>query len=110
LDGFTEGAGMDVRTRVAEKELEGFRSPMRVLARSFQRSRANWKQKYLDLRAEVQRLKVRVHDVNESRAQWKDQAQTRQLELAELRAELAELQRRVGGTPSEDTEKKRGRE
>ena len=100
---------MGVSTEVAEKEFEGFRSPMRVLARSFQRSRAKWKQKYLDQRAELQRLKVRVHDVNESREQWKEQAQSRQREFAELQAELTELQRRVGGIPSEGREKKSGR-
>ena len=101
---------MGVPTDVAEKKFEGFRSPMRVLARSFQRSRAKWKQKYLDLRAELQRLKVRVHDVNESREQWKEQAESRQRELAELQAELTELQRRVGSAPSEGSGKKRGRE
>ena len=101
---------MGARAGVAEGELEGFRSPMRVLARSFQRSRAKWKQKYLDQRAELQRLKVRVHDVKESREQWKEQAQSRQREFAELQAELTELQRRVGGIPSEGSEKKRGRE
>ena len=100
---------MGARAGVAEVELEGFRSPMRVLAMSFQRSRAKWKQKYLDQRAEIQRLKVRVHDVNESREQWRNQAQARQRELAELQASLAELQRRVGGSSSEDAEKKRGR-
>jgi predicted nucleic acid-binding Zn-ribbon protein len=86
---------------VAGKGLDGFRSPMRVLARSFQRGRAKWKRKYLDLKQELQRLKVRVHDVNESRDQWKEQAQSRQRELAALQAELVELQRRLG-----DAEKK----
>jgi methyl-accepting chemotaxis protein len=97
---------MDVATEAAEKELQGFRSPMRVLARSFQRSRTRWKQKYLDLREELQRLKVRVHDVNESREHWKEQAQARQRELAELQAELTELQRRVNDGLSEAAEKK----
>jgi uncharacterized protein (DUF3084 family) len=97
---------MAVATEVTEKEWEGFRSPMRVLARSFQRSRAKWKQKYLDLRAELQRLKVRVHDVSESREQWREQAQTRQRELAELQAELTELQRRVADGPADASEKK----
>lgn len=101
---------MGVPTEVAEREFERFRSPMRVLARSFQRSRAKWKQKYLDQRAELQRLKVRVHDVNESREHWREQAQTRQRELAELQAELMELQRRVGSAPSEGSGKKRGRD
>jgi hypothetical protein len=103
---FAEVAGMD--TSVAEEGFDRFRSPVRVLARSFQRSRARWKQKYRELKEAFHRLEVRVHDTCESREQWRERTQARERELAALQAELAELQRRVGGLPS-DAEKKGAR-
>jgi uncharacterized protein (DUF3084 family) len=95
-------------TNGAEEGFDRFRSPVRVLARSFQRSRAKWKQKYRELKDEFHRLQVRVHDTCESREQWKERAQTRERELVALQAKLTELQRQVGGLPK-DAEKKGAR-
>jgi len=97
---------MSTVAEVVEKDLDGFLSPIRVLARSFQRSRAKWKQKYQDLKVELHRWKVRVHDVNESRDRWKEQAEVRQRELVALQAQLTELQRQLGEAQTDHAQKK----
>jgi len=51
-----------------------FRSPARVLAACFQKSRDQWKQKYMSLKTELKRAQVRVYDVTKSREQWKQLA------------------------------------
>ncbi len=45
---------MTKHARIAEHvDLDRFRSPIRILARCFQRSRDNWKQKYMELKSEL---------------------------------------------------------
>jgi hypothetical protein len=87
-------------------ELDGFRSPTRVLAGCFLRSRDKWKRKYKDLKSELKRYEVRVHDVTRSRERWREKAEAKERELAALQAELQELQRQVGSPP--DDGQKRG--
>jgi septal ring factor EnvC (AmiA/AmiB activator) len=86
-------------------ELDRFRSPPRVLASCFLRSRDNWKQKYKALKSELKRWQVRVHDVTQSRQQWREKAEAKERELAALQAQLQELQRQVGSLPSEPQKK-----
>jgi len=85
-------------------ELNGFRSPARVLAGCFLRSRDKWKRKCKDLKSEVKRYQVRVHDVTQSRERWREKAEAKERELAALQAELQSLQRQVG-SPSEGQKK-----
>ena len=86
-------------------ELDRFRSRPRVLAAFFLRSRDNWKQKYKELKSELKRFQVRVHDVSRSRQQWREKAEANERELAALQAQLQELQRQVGSSPSEPQKK-----
>ena len=86
-------------------ELDGFRSPTRVLAGCFLRSRDKWKRKYKDLKSELKRYQVRVHDVTQSRERWREKAEAKERELAALQAELQELQSQVGSSPSERPKK-----
>jgi predicted nuclease with TOPRIM domain len=69
-----------------------FRSPLRVVARFLERSRDLWKRKYMELKAELHRLKVRVQDMDKSRRQWRERAETSEAKVAELHAELQRLQ------------------
>lgn len=92
-------------TFAEDVELDRFRSPTRVLARWFQRSRDNWKQKYMELKSELKRSQVRVHDMEQSRQQWREKAEAKERELAALQAELQELQRQIGSTVSESPKK-----
>ena len=88
--------------------LQEFRSPVRVLAASFLKSRDNWKRKCMDVKTELKRFKVRVSDVAKSRDAWKDKAETRQRELEALQAEVQELQDQLRGVhgPGAAAEKK----
>jgi len=69
-----------------------FRSPTRVLVAFFQKSRDQWKQKYMSIKQELKRLKVRVYDVTKSREHWKQLAQEHQEQVKELQGEVQELQ------------------
>jgi 3-methyladenine DNA glycosylase/8-oxoguanine DNA glycosylase len=99
----TEMANTAATTDVVE--LDAFRSPARVLAGCFLRSRDKWKRKYEGLKSELKRYQVRVHDVTQSRERWREKAEARERELAALQAELQELQRQVGSPPSEQEKK-----
>jgi peptidoglycan hydrolase CwlO-like protein len=90
------------------KDLNEFRSPVRVLAAFFQKSRDQWKQKYMDAKADLKRFKVRVADVSNSRDAWREKAEARQTELQAMQAQLQELQNQINGLhqPTPLTEQK----
>jgi SMC interacting uncharacterized protein involved in chromosome segregation len=56
------------------------------------RSRDNWKDKYMELKADRKRLQNRVRDVSESRELWRGRAEESARRVAELEAEIAALQ------------------
>lgn len=89
--------------------LRDFRSPVRVLAACFQRSRDKWKQKCMDVKTELKRVKVRVSDVAKSRDAWRDKAETKQRELESLQAQVQELQDQLSEVQSAATELKMSR-
>lgn len=70
-------------------DVREFVSPLRILVRSFRLSRDQWKAKSVHLKVEVKRLKVNVHDVQQSRAAWRQRAEAAERELAALRARMA---------------------
>lgn len=71
-------------------DVSQWKSPLRILVRSFQRSRDNWKQTYMALKADLKRYKNRAADARRSRERWKAKAQTLETEKRRLEAELAE--------------------
>lgn len=77
------------------KSLDEFRSPVRVLASFFQKSRDKWKQRYMDAKRELKRFHVRVADVSKSRDAWRGKAEARQTELQILQAQVQELQHQL---------------
>jgi hypothetical protein len=68
-----------------------YTTPARVQAWFLQRSRRNWKRKYMELKANEKRLENRVHDVTKSREKWRDEAQQLKQRIQELEAENATL-------------------
>jgi septal ring factor EnvC (AmiA/AmiB activator) len=52
-----------------------FRSPNRILARFFRKSRDQWKEKYQALQEEMKRLTNQVADVRRSRERWREKAE-----------------------------------
>jgi DNA topoisomerase IA len=72
-----------------------YRSPLRVLVEWLRRSRDNWKQKYLKVKAEVKRFKNRAYDLEKSRDRWKAEATGRQRQVEALQAEVKRLSAQV---------------
>jgi hypothetical protein len=84
-----------------------FRSPNRILARSFRLARDNWKQKYMKVRAELKSARQLATERGTSRDRWRAEcdaaneratqvealAQQRLDELEQLRAEQQELKK-----------------
>ena len=84
-----------------------YRSPNRILARSFRLARDNWKQKYMDLRAELKRARQLATERGDSRDRWRAErdaameqalaaetlAQERLQELEQLRARELEVKK-----------------
>ena len=69
-----------------------FKSPVRILARFFQSSRDNWKQKYVDLKAEIKRYKNQAADARRSRDAWKNKVRALEEQMRRLEEELAQRQ------------------
>ena len=78
-----------VEAAVGGSEVREYVSPWRILARSFRASRDKWKAKAGRMKADRKRLKVSVHDVQQSRATWRQRAEAAERELAALRARMA---------------------
>ena len=84
-----------------------YRSPNRVLARSFRMARDKWKQKYMDVRAELKRARQLATERGGSRDRWRGEceaaieqaraaetlAQERLRELKQLHARELELKK-----------------
>jgi hypothetical protein len=94
---------MVANQEVASKETTNerkYRSPNRILARSFRMARDKWKKKYLNLRAELKRARQLASERGDSRDRWRAEceaareqaraaqtlAQQRLQELEQLRA------------------------
>ena len=85
-----------------------YRSPARALAWFFKKSRDGWKKKYMALKAELKRTKVRVRDVVRSREKWRARAEQAEAKLAEMQAEVERLQALVGSPPEAEKGGRRG--
>jgi hypothetical protein len=86
-----------------------FRSPNRILARSFRLARDKWKQKYMKVRAELKIARQRATERGTSRDRWRAEcdaakqraiqaealAQQRLDELKQLRSEQQELKKKA---------------
>jgi chromosome segregation ATPase len=82
-----------------------FKSPNRILARSFRLGRDNWKAKYKKLKEELKRMKNRVADARRSREQWSSKAQQLQAELGRLKQATAAQDQNQPTVASEEGEK-----
>ena len=92
-------AAQEVASKTANNE-RNYRSPNRVLARSFRMARDKWKQKYMDARADLKRARQQSTERGDSRDRWRAEceaakeqtraaetlAQERLQELEQLRA------------------------
>lgn len=74
-------------------EARMFKSPSRKLIRFFERSRDNWKEKYMRLKRESKKLSNQVRAVEKSRDQWKELARRERQRAQQLESELADKKR-----------------
>ena len=63
-----------------------YKSPVRKLARFFEKSRDQWKAKHRRAKASVKRLKNRARFLDQSKEQWKSRVQELEMEVARLKA------------------------
>jgi len=100
------GAAQEVASKKTNNQRK-YRSPNRVLARSFRMARDKWKQKYMNVRAELKRARQLATERGDSRDRWRGEceaaieqahaaetlAQEGLQELGQLRARELELKK-----------------
>jgi SMC interacting uncharacterized protein involved in chromosome segregation len=72
-----------------------YTTPPRVQAWFLQRSRDNWKKKYMQVKSDSKRFQNRVNDVTKSREHWRDETKQLSQRIQELEAENAALQQQL---------------
>jgi hypothetical protein len=80
---------------VPDQPRRRYTTPAYVQAWFLQRSRDNWKAKYSLVKADVRKLKNRVHDVDKSRERWRARAEQQARRIEELEAQNATLQQQL---------------
>lgn len=64
-----------------------FKSPLRILAGFFRRSRDRWKGKYFAIQAEIKRYKNQAGDARRSRERWRTKAELLEVQVQQLTAD-----------------------
>lgn len=79
------GAAQEVASKKANNERK-YRSPNRILARSFRMARDKWKQKSMDVRAELKRARQLATERGDSRDRWRGECEAaiKQARAAEM--------------------------
>lgn len=80
----------------ATKDVE-YHSPVRKLARFFEKSRDQWKAKCREAKAQSKLLKNRIRFLEESRERWKSRVKELEAEVAELKAREQALEKELEG-------------
>jgi chromosome segregation ATPase len=85
-----------------------YRSPVRKLARFFEKSRDQWKAKCREAKRTIKYLKNRVRFLEEGRDRWKSQAQELEARVKQMEAKERELTEQLEALESRETGKKTG--
>jgi septal ring factor EnvC (AmiA/AmiB activator) len=72
----------------APEQSASYRSPWRVLARAFEKSRDRWKEKSMALQGRIKAFRTEVRDLRRSRDRWQAKAEALRRRLDELGAEM----------------------
>ena len=81
-------------TNHADQKVE-YQSPPWAQRWFLQRSRENWKNKYMQVKTDAKRLENRVNDVTKSREKWRAETQQLTERVQELEAANAALQEQL---------------
>jgi SMC interacting uncharacterized protein involved in chromosome segregation len=84
---------MDATTHDGDKT--AYTSPPWAQRWFLQRSRDNWKQKYMKLKKDAKRLQNRVNDVTKSREEWREESKQLKQRIQKLEAETTALQEQM---------------
>jgi hypothetical protein len=76
---------------MAEVSIDSFTSPIRKLVRFFEKSRNQWKGKYLELKQTCKLLQNQARAVEKSRAVWRGRAAVAERRVAEMEREVERL-------------------
>ena len=76
------------RSEASDQETPLYRSPTRVLARFFERSRDLWKAKYKELQQRIKAFRTELRDLRRSRDRWRAKAEALERKIQELHAKL----------------------
>jgi predicted nuclease with TOPRIM domain len=79
---------MSTCAETAPEQTGSYRSPWRVLARAFEKSRDGWKAKYKGLQERIKALRTELRDLRRSRDRWRAEADTLKLRLNELHTQV----------------------
>lgn len=72
-----------------------YKSPPWAQRWFLQRSRDNWKRKYMGLKTDAKRLQNRVNDVSKSREKWREEVEGLKERVEQLEAENTALQEQL---------------
>jgi septal ring factor EnvC (AmiA/AmiB activator) len=72
----------------APEQATSYRSPWRVLARAFEKSRDRWKSKYQVLQERIKAFRTEVRDLRRSRDRWQAKAEALKQQRDDLRAAM----------------------
>jgi len=89
------------RSEGSDQETPGYRSPWRVLARAFEKSRDLWKEKSKTLQERIKALRTEVRDLRRSRDRWRAKAEALEQETEELRSQLQRQAEQSPPAPSQ---------
>ena len=93
----TDGAAHGDVPEQAPEEATSYRSPWRVLARAFEKSRDLWKAKYKGLQQRIKAFRTEMRDLRRSRDRWRAKAEA--LEQEARRTACPSVQRQVEQSP-----------
>jgi hypothetical protein len=75
-------------TSLPSGKAKPYKSPPRKLTRFFEKSRNQWKAKYLEAKAGVKRLQNGMRFLERSKEGWKTRVSTLEVELSALKAHI----------------------
>ncbi len=82
-----------------------YKSPVRKLARFFEKSRDQWKVKCREAKATIKYLKNRVRFLEESRERWKIRAQELEARAKQMEAKEQELREKLESLEPSESKK-----
>ncbi|HHB94941.1 MAG TPA: hypothetical protein ENK88_07330 [Campylobacterales bacterium] len=80
---------------MSEEKHTKYKSPLRKLVTFFEQSRNQWKEKYLNQKLNIKRLKNRVKYLEKSKTDWKQKAVVLKQKVKELEIKHKQLEKKV---------------